>query len=166
VVPAAYVLLTRDGPAGPEVLLQLRGPETTYMAGHWATAAAGHVEAGESVLEAAVREAREELGVEIDPAALTPLCAMHRTDPGNPAPIEQRVDFFFLARAWSGDPTIQEPGKCVDLRWVSPADLPGATVPHERAVLELLAAEDVPAVVTFGFGPVGVTGAASGKVEP
>ena len=106
-------------PAGSEVLLQLRGPETTYMAGHWATAAAGHVEAGESVLEAAVREAREELGVEVDPAALTPLCAMHRTDPGNPAPIEQRVDFFFTARDWSGEPSIQEPGKCVDLRWVS-----------------------------------------------
>ena len=145
------MLLTRDLPAGTEVLLQLRGPETTYMAGHWATAAAGHVEAGESVLEAAVREAREELGVEVDPASLVPLCAMHRTDAGNPAPIEQRVDFFFTARDWSGEPSIQEPGKCVDLRWVSLDDLPEPTVPHERAVLERLAAGDVPAVVTFGF---------------
>jgi 8-oxo-dGTP diphosphatase len=146
------VLLTRDLPAGTEVLLQLRGPETTYMAGHWATAAAGHVEAGESVLEAAVREAREELGVEVDPASLVPLCAMHRTDPGNPAPIEQRVDFFFTARDWSGEPSIQEPGKCVDLRWVLLDDLPEPTVPHERAVLERLSSGDVPAVVTFGFG--------------
>ena len=134
------------------MLLQLRGPETTYMAGHWAAAAAGHVEAGESVLEAAVREAREELGVEVDPDALTPLCVMHRTDPGNPAPIEQRVDFFFTAREWAGEPSIREPGKCVDLRWVSLTELPEPTVPHERFVLDRLAAGDVPAVVTFGFG--------------
>ncbi len=150
-VPAAYVLLTRDGPSGLEVLLQQRGPATTYMAGHWATAAAGHVEAGESVLGAAVREAREELGVDLDPAALVPLTAMHRTDPGNPAPIEQRVDFFFTVRSWSGVPVIREPEKCVDLRWVSPAAPPAPMVPHEHAVLALLAAGQVPAVVTFGF---------------
>ena len=57
VVPAAYVLLRR----GDEVLLQLRR-NTGYMDDHWAAAAAGHVEADESVFEAAVREAREELG--------------------------------------------------------------------------------------------------------
>ena len=62
VVPAAYVLLLRPAGSGPdEVLLQLR-QHTGFMDGHWACAAAGHVEAGESVLAAAVREAAEELG--------------------------------------------------------------------------------------------------------
>lgn len=42
-VPAAYVILRRD----EHVLLQLR-MNTGYMDGYWATAAAGHVEAGES----------------------------------------------------------------------------------------------------------------------
>ena len=41
VVPAAYVLLRRDG----RVLLHLRR-NTGYRDGHWATAAAGHVERG------------------------------------------------------------------------------------------------------------------------
>ena len=74
-IPAAYVILLREGGRGPEVLLQLwRG--TGYMDGHWACEAAGHVEAGESVLDAAVREAHEEIGVVVDPRALEPLTAM------------------------------------------------------------------------------------------
>lgn len=92
VVPAAYVLLRR----GDAVLLQLR-QGTGYRDGFWAAAAAGHVEAGESVVAAAVREAREELGVEIDPADLRPLTALHRGEPGGPA-LEQRADFFFATR--------------------------------------------------------------------
>ena len=63
VVPAAYVLFLRDTPSGAaEVLLQLR-EGTGYMDGYWATAAAGHVERGESVFAAAAREVTEELGV-------------------------------------------------------------------------------------------------------
>ena len=62
VVPAAYVFLLRDGVAGTEVLLQLRR-NTGYMDDHWAAAAAGHVERGETAYDAAHREAAEEIGV-------------------------------------------------------------------------------------------------------
>jgi ADP-ribose pyrophosphatase YjhB (NUDIX family) len=61
-VPASYVYLLRDGADGTEVLLQRRGP-VPYMAGHWAAAAAGHVEPGETAYDAARREALEELGI-------------------------------------------------------------------------------------------------------
>ena len=57
VVPASYVFLLRDGITGPEVLLQLR-QNTGYMDDHWAAAAAGHVERGETAYDAARREAR------------------------------------------------------------------------------------------------------------
>ena len=93
VVPAAYVMFRRDRDGNAEVLLQLRRG-TGYMDGFWATAAAGHVEADESVLEAACREATEELGVTVDPGELVALCGMHRTA-GNHDPIDERVDFFF-----------------------------------------------------------------------
>jgi 8-oxo-dGTP diphosphatase len=63
VVPASYVYLLRDGIGGPEVLLQLR-QNTGYMDGHWAAAAAGHVERGETAYDTARREAVEELGVD------------------------------------------------------------------------------------------------------
>jgi 8-oxo-dGTP pyrophosphatase MutT (NUDIX family) len=151
VVPAAYLLLVRGGGRDLEVLLQLRGPGTTYKPGHWATAAAGHVEAGESVFVAAVREAHEELGVVVDAADVVPLCAMQRTLPGVSDPVEQRVDFFLTTRTWTGEPDIREPEKCTALAWHRPSELPEPVVPHEQVLLGLLAAGEVPPVVTFGY---------------
>ena len=151
VVPAAYLLLLRGEGVDLEVLLQLRGPGTTYKPGHWATAAAGHVELGETVFAAAAREAQEELGIRVAPADVTPLCAMQRTLPGVSDPVEQRVDYFLTTRTWTGDPSVREPEKCTALAWHRPSALPEPMVPHERALLGLLAAGGVPPIVTFGF---------------
>ena len=163
VVPAAYVIFLRDFPAEPaepasptgrrgrEVLLQLRRG-TGYMDDHWACAAAGHVERGESVYDAAAREAREELGVTA--VELTPVCAMQRTRrdaSGHAEPIDERVDYFFSATGWTGEPRIIEPEKCADLRWFDLASLPDPVVPHELAVLEALRSGDVPPVLVHGF---------------
>jgi 8-oxo-dGTP diphosphatase len=145
VVPAAYVVLRRDD----EVLLQLRD-DTGYMDGYWAAAAAGHVEADESVYEAAVREADEELGIAIDAADLTPICAMHRTH-GNHKPIDERVDFFFECRRWQGEARLAETDKAIDLQWYDLAALPDNVVPHERRVLDGLLTGDIATIVTFGF---------------
>jgi 8-oxo-dGTP diphosphatase len=149
VVPAAYVLLLRATPAGDEVLLQLRRG-TGYRDEHWAAAAAGHVEAGESVFATASREAAEELGVRIGLDALVPLTAMHRTH-GNGQPIDERVDFFFTCRRWSGEPRLMEAAKAADLRWCALDDLPDPVVPHERSVLQRLSTGDVPPIVAYGF---------------
>jgi 8-oxo-dGTP diphosphatase len=149
VVPAAYVLLRRSADGADQLLLQLR-QGTGYMDGHWATAAAGHVEAGESVLAAAVREAAEELGIDIDPADLVPLCAMHRTVAPH-GPIDERVDFFFECRRWTGEPRLQEVDKSVDLRWFDLDALPDPVVPHELQVMTELRDGTLQPVVTHGF---------------
>lgn len=148
VVPAAYLLLLRDGPTGTEVLLHLR-QHTGYRDGHWALVA-GHVESGESVLQAAVREAGEESGVTVAVADLEALCTIHRTVRGG-GPIEQRADFFFATRVWSGRPRITEPDKAARMDFFPLADLPEPCVPHERRVLEAVGAGDVPAILTDGF---------------
>ncbi len=145
VVPAAYVIFRR----GNEVLLQLR-QKTGYMDGHWATAAAGHVEADESVFAAACREAAEELGVLVDPTDLEPLTGMHRTN-GTRRWIDERVDWFFAVRHWEGEPRLLEPDKAGDLRWFDLDRLPDPVVPHELYVLDHLRAGDLAAVVTHGF---------------
>lgn len=151
VVPAAYLLLCRGEGDDLEVLLQLRGSGTSYMAGHWATAAAGHVELGESVYAAAAREAAEELGIVVATDDIEPLCSMQRTLPGVDDPVEQRVDWFLTTRRWSGEPSVQEPDKCAELGWFRPARLPEPMVPHEQQLLGLLASGGVPPIVTFGF---------------
>ncbi|GAB4085118.1 hypothetical protein GCM10028784_17480 [Myceligenerans cantabricum] len=179
VVPAAYVLLRRQEPdswdgggtvrgglPGPgEVLLQLR-QNTGYRDGYWAFAAAGHVEEGESVVDAAVREAAEELGVTVDRTDLLPLTVMHRGEPGGPA-VEQRVDFFFEALRWDGTPEIQEPEKAADLAWVPLDELPVSLVPHEAVILEAVRAREadgrvVPPVMTHGFEGAPADAAAGG----
>lgn len=144
VVPAAYVYLMRDGLTGPEVLLQLR-QNTGYKDGHWAAAAAGHLERGETAYDAARREAAEEIGVtEVD---LRFEFTMQRTQ--HDLPIDERVDFFFTARSWTGEPRILEPQKCAELRWCPLDALPEPMVPHEAYALRSLGTGQT--YLTFGF---------------
>lgn len=145
-IPVSYVIFRRGG----QVLLQLR-QGTRYMDGHWGTAAAGHVEAGESAETAAVREAHEELGVRITAENLVPLTAMHRAQANGPA-VAQRVDFFFSCEKWVGEPRIMEPDKAADLQWFPLDELPTQVVPHERFVLERLTV-GLPPIVGFGGEP-------------
>jgi len=143
-IPVSYVIFLR----GDAVLLQRR-QRTGYLDGHWATAAAGHVEAHETALDAACREAREELGLVISPEDLVPLVVMHRQqepDEGDAG----RVDFFFQCTEWSGEPRLMEGGKASDLGWFPLGDLPLPLVPHEHQVLSSLRSGS-PAIISFGF---------------
>lgn len=149
VIPSAYVLLRRNGPRGREVLLQYRDG-TGFLDHHWAFGAAGHVEAGETVFDAAVREAAEELGVRITPAALVPLTVVHRRHEDD-SPVNQRVDFFFACDSWLGEPEIRERHKSSQLTWARLDRLPTPMVPHEGAVLNALAVGELAHVRTHGF---------------
>ncbi len=145
VVPASYVFFLRGDPGDELVLMQLR-QNTGFMDDHWAAAAAGHVEKGETAYDAARREAREEVGVadlELEFAT-----AMQRTR--GREPIDERIDFFFTCRSWSGEPLILEPAKSAALEWFPLDALPDPVVPHERFVLERLNG-DLPPYTTFGF---------------
>ena len=145
VVPASYVFLLRPGASGDDVLLQLRA-NTGYMDGHWAAAAAGHVERGETAYDAARREAREEIGVEL--GDLSFVTAMQRTRHADP--IDERIDFFFSCHGWTGEPRIVEPAKCAAMDWFPLDVLPEPVVPHERFVLDRLGT-GLPSYTTFGF---------------
>ena len=149
VVPAAYVLLLRGEGPGTEVLLQLR-QGVDFMDGHWASGAAGHVERGETAYDAARREARVELG--IGGLELEHVTSMQRTAGGEP--IDERIDFFFTSRTWTGEPRVTEPEKSGGIRWVRLDDLdslPGPVVPHERVVLDGLRTGSLGAYSTHGF---------------
>ncbi|WP_116995892.1 NUDIX hydrolase [Desertimonas flava] len=141
-IPASYVLVLRDD----TVLLHVRRG-TDYMDGWWALPA-GHVDHGESAREAATRELEEECGVVVAVDDLEPVTTMHRwlADGGE---IEQRVDFFWLARFWSGEPEIREPDKNGGFGWFPLTDLPERLVPAERVVLDAVAAGRVPAILTL-----------------
>ena len=111
VVPASYVFLLR-AVRGDEVLLQLRR-NTGYMDGHWAAAAAGHVERGETAYDAARREAREEIDVD----DLVPRVRhLHAAHPARRP--DRRARRLLLQRTRMGGlPRIVEPAKCAALSW-------------------------------------------------
>jgi len=109
-------------------LLLLRRFNTGYADGQYSVPA-GHLDGDETVAAAGVREAREELGVEIEESQLAFSSVMHRHEG------DERVDFFMEAREWHGEPMNAEPDKCDDLRWFDLSALPESTVPYvERAI--------------------------------
>lgn len=150
-VPASYVYLMRPGSDGfgEEVLLQRRA-NTGYMDGYWVAGAAGHVDPGETSVAAAVREAAEEVGVVVRPEDLTFMTVMQRTD-GTDEPIEQRVDWFWRAGIWSGEPRIVEPHKCIGLEWFPLDRLPEPMPAYERSVLDGFARGGLAFATSDGF---------------
>ncbi len=85
----------------------------------------GHVEKGESFSEAAIREVREEVGLEILPENLIPCHIMNR----NNAEGDERIDTYFFVDSWVGEPVNNEPNKCSELMWISARELPDDVVP-------------------------------------
>lgn len=109
---AVHVFLIQDG----KVLL-MRRAGSGYADGQLGLPA-GHVDLGETPTDCAAREAEEELGIRIEPAALVPGTTWFRMSQ------EPRVDIFYTARSWRGIPVIREPHKCTELLWTNPARLP------------------------------------------
>lgn len=67
----AHTWIVRRSAAGePELLLQLRSVKKRLYPGFYDISSAGHIDAGEDVHTAALRELEEELGLHADPSAL------------------------------------------------------------------------------------------------
>jgi 8-oxo-dGTP diphosphatase len=123
---AVHVLLLR----GDEVLL-VRRCHTGFEDGRLSVVA-GHVEPGESVTQAAVREAREEVGMALSRDRLRVVGVIHRRS------LEERVDFFlaYHLEADEEGPQNREPDKCSELVWAGLGDLPDDIIPYVRAGIE------------------------------
>lgn len=101
---------------------------------------AGHVEQGENVTHAAVREAREEAGIEIDPAELHFAHVMQRHNPDGTI----YFDCYFRVTRWGGAIVNAEPHKCDDLRWFRRDGLPENTIDHVRQAIEAVFVRNAP----------------------
>ncbi len=120
----AYLILRR----GDEILFHLR-QNTGYGDGMWALVA-GHVEDGESATAALIREAREEIGIELNESQLKVVHVMHRkTNRFN-------VDVFFDCPVWEGVIENLEPEKCSSLAFYSLETLPSNRIEYNVAALQ------------------------------
>ncbi|MDX3117837.1 NUDIX domain-containing protein [Streptomyces scabiei] len=126
-VVGVHLYLVRGG----QVLLGLRHPDSAYAGGSWHVLA-GHCEA-EAASACLVREAYEEAGLVIESADVELVHTVHmREQPTDPP----RVQLFFRARRWEGEPKRQEPDKCLSWQWWNVKDLPEPIVPYTRAAIE------------------------------
>lgn len=118
-----HLLFIREG----KVLLSRRF-NTGYADGQYSVPA-GHLDGGETVRDAAAREAREETGVRIEAGDIHFSSVMHRVEG------DERVDFFVQVLKWSGEPFNAEPDKCGDLCWVDLNALPEDAIPYVRRAI-------------------------------
>lgn len=126
-IPAVYLVLRR----GDEVLL-LRRANTGYQDGKYGLVA-GHLEGDELSTAGMVREAKEEAGITVDQKDLKLVHVSHRLSRGEAG--QERIDLFFEATKWQGEPTNVEPHKCDDLSWFPLSNLPAETIPFIGMVL-------------------------------
>lgn len=99
------------------VLLQRRHPDKETDPGRWDIAVAGHLSAGQSPLEAVVREAEEELGLRLDPSTLAFLSATPK-EYVEPSFVDREWQHTF-AGTWEGELTslVLQPEEVVEVCW-------------------------------------------------
>ena len=121
---AVHLLLIKGGR-----ILLLRRYMTGFEDGNYSVIA-GHIDGGEELRTAMIREASEEAGIEISPSSLEVVGVVHaRRD-------REYIHFFLTASDWSGEITNMEPDKCDELSWFDLDGLPDNTVPYVRRAIE------------------------------
>ena len=129
---SVYILMVKDDKL---LLLRRNVPGFAYQL---FSLPAGHVEVGESIKSAAIREAYEETGAIINPDDLQFVHVVyHRSD-------TLYVDFYWLCTNWTGHIENKEPDKCSEISFYPLAELPGEQIaPSVLSALEIMSQGDV-----------------------
>lgn len=125
----AHVVLRRNG----KVLL-LRRAGDVFASGQLCLPS-GHLEEGESILQAAAREAYEETGIKLDPETIRLVLTIHQRNPGT---TQTRIGLVFQPDRWTGEPANAEPVKCSELVWADSPNPPADTVEYIAAILNAI----------------------------
>jgi len=119
------------------LFLARRGPQAKNERGLWEFPG-GSVEFGERLADALKREMREEYGIEIKVGELLDVVDHILPDEG-----QHWVSPTFICTIVSGEPTIREAAKCIEIGWFAPDQMPDdltqitqANLAHYRARLK------------------------------
>lgn len=123
---AVYALVINEQ---NEILL-LRRANTGFCDGFYAMPA-GHLEEGETLRQAVVRELKEEVGIlaKEEDAEFVQLCHRFSQD-------RVYLDVFFRIRVWSGEVVNNEPEKCDHIDFFPTDSLPQPIVSYQHRVIE------------------------------
>ena len=126
---AVGLMLMRENNGKEEILLQKR-QNTGFCDGFYDFSATGHVEANESMTKALIREAREEIDVNIKEEDIEFVCLIHRNAD------DVYYNAYFKVTKWEGEPVINEPEKNEEIQWFDVNDMPDNLVPDRRLAME------------------------------
>ncbi len=127
-----YMLITNNN----KILLQKRKGSKLWP-GYYALPA-GHIDEDENQYEALTREAKEELGIEIDLKDIINSYVVLRRNffEIDGKKLEPYIDYYFEISKYRGIPKIMEIDKCDELIWADVNDLPEPFINFEGDFLE------------------------------
>ena len=116
-----------------EILLQKR-IGTKLWCGFYALPA-GHVDKGENPYDALIREAKEELDIDLKASDILSTFVICRRNNFND--MQPYYDVYFEIGKYSGTIKINEPGKCAELLWADEDKLPDKMISYEKEALKM-----------------------------
>ena len=130
----ASLILEKD-----KKILLIRRFNTGYDDGKYSLVGGG-VDGNETIRQATVREAHEEVGILIKPDDLEILHVQHiffdkNESLGFHSPIELLL-FYLKPKIWTGEPKNCESNRCDDIGWFSTNKLPENIVPYTKYALK------------------------------
>lgn len=123
---AVYLIIKNEQ---NEILFQRR--QGTKLWPGFLALPAGHVDTGENVYDAVVREAKEELNITISIENIIDTFVVNRRNKSIPS----YYDVYFEIDSYVGDIIINEPEKCSELKWIKIEDLPEDVIDFEKVAL-------------------------------
>ncbi len=101
-----------------ELLVQRRNPYKATFPNLWAISVAGHVDSGETSLDTAVREVKEEVNLDIDPNELEFLFTIKRETPYKDSFLRVFDDVYLLRKNIDCEQTKLQVEELTDIKYV------------------------------------------------
>ncbi len=118
----------------PEILLQHRSDDVLTWPGFYDISIGGHIDAGDTPIKTAIKEGKEELGMDLTPDELK-LIAVHRAHIEFEIPqlkiIENEFCWIYLAKIDEHKAIHPDPIEVDDIAWVGRSEF--EDIVHERA---------------------------------
>lgn len=124
---AVYLVLKND-----DKILLMKRAGSGYFDG-WYSLPAGHVDGNETLKSAAIREAKEEINIDLTPDDIDLKLTMHRQGSGS-----EYIDTFFEVKQYQNQIRINEPDKCSELIYANPQEKEEQIIPYIQQALNAI----------------------------
>lgn len=128
--PATVMLMLIKKIDGKEKILLQKRKNTGYMDGYYDLGASGHVEDMETMKQALIREAKEEIGITIKKEDIEFITIIHDIS------LNAYFNAYFKVTKWEEEERINEPDKIEEIKWFDIEHLPDNIIQTRKQAIE------------------------------